>query len=396
MSIIMDVSKWTKKETEERIKRYEYWSKQSDLSTRIIREMLNNPSINLALNLYSVPVKNAQWDIECEDESVSEYLTKAIESEYTSLCLGIKNALTYGYSAGEILYRYTNDGWILDGILDFKADDVLLEQDIYGNPFPVYEGYRYPVFKSFVVRYQYSEVYPYGISLLRPAYKSWHTSELANLAYARYLELKSGSRMMIKYPKTQGLDSDGSIEDPNKRLAMQIAQGFNDNKIIVTSSNTPDEAGWSIEEIGKVSDTDSYTSALDHYDRQILRGMLIPDRLVSNPDSTGSRSDQEGKQDMFYLILESIMEDFSTAITNRIIKPLLYLQYGKNDIRARFVFAPLMDSKRGLVDQMLLSGYSSGKIQIDSDWIKGQREINDGLSESNTNNVDNEVEDETE
>jgi hypothetical protein len=202
--------------------------------------------------------------------------------------------------------------------------------------------------------------------------------------------------MMIKYPKTQGLDSDGSIEDPNKRLAMQIAQGFNDNKIIVTSSNTPDEAGWSIEEIGKVSDTDSYTSALDHYDRQILRGMLIPDRLVSNPDSTGSRSDQEGKQDMFYLILESIMEDFSTAITNRIIKPLLYLQYGKNDISARFVFAPLMDSKRGLVDQMLLSGYSSGKIQIDSDWIKGQREINDGLSESNTNNVDNEVEDETE
>jgi hypothetical protein len=187
MSIIMDVSKWTKKETEERIKRYEYWSKQSDLSTRIIREMLNNPSINLALNLYSVPVKNAQWDIECEDESVSEYLTKAIESEYTSLCLGIKNALTYCYSAGEILYRYTNDGWILDGILDFKADDVLLEQDIYGNPFPVYEGYRYPVFKSFVVRYQYSEVYPYGISLLRPAYKSWHTSELANLAYARYL-----------------------------------------------------------------------------------------------------------------------------------------------------------------------------------------------------------------
>jgi hypothetical protein len=55
-----------------------------------------------------------------------------------------------------------------------------------------------------------------------------------------------------------------------------------------------------------------------------------------------------------------------------------------------------MDSKRGLVDQMLLSGYSSGKIQIDSDWIKGQREINDGLSESNTNNVDNEVEDEIE
>lgn len=372
-----DVGKWSKDEIQAQITRAKYWSKQNDLSNTIVREMLNHPAINLALNFYTKPIAGAQWQIIADDEAQAEYYEGAIKDQYTALVDMIINALAYGYNAAETMYAIDNGQWILTGLLDSKPDNIQLNNADNGAILATIEGVQLPAWKAFILRYNANQTYPYGRSMLKPAYMHWHFSQLAEYSYARQIERLAAAQTVIKYPPNQTSDASGNQYDANKAIADNIALNMNTDRVLTCGSVPTGEAGWEFTEIGKNNQTSAFDLALRRYDEQILRAMLIPDRLLTNSGDAGSRADQEGKQDMFFLMLESIMELFATAVNKCILTTLGTLQYGKAAKPARLEFLPMTDDRRTLVDTLILEGYKGGKLVIDGQWLKNQREIDD-------------------
>lgn len=379
-NVSMPISAMTESEILAQIGRYQYWSKQNSLPWNIINEMLNDPVIMLGISLLYMPILQSDYEIVSVSKEQSDWLTNRIRSAWESIaiCLGYQPIID-GYVGGEVLYDIDDDGYYIVDVLSGTSTNTLLAttedtREIY----PVIDGKHIPVWKSVVNRIMATPSNPYGRSYLRCAYDAWHRKGMAELSRIRQIERIAGAQIWIEYPSGVSLNGDSAI-DKNDEAFRTLSQNFSKFRVIGVRAPTNGLSQWKLQPIPQSDNSSSFKTAIDSYNSDILRAFMIPDRLVMNSGDAGSRADQLGKQDIYYLTITGLVANISKVVERRIFKPLLEAQYGNLAEKANIEFAPMIDSEKQMLVDILKNGYENGKIEIAADYIKGRCGIQDTI-----------------
>lgn len=173
---------------------------------------------------------------------------------------------------------------------------------------------------------------------------------------------------------TQILDPD----DPNKQktisavqsLARQLAQVENSNVLVTDKLND-------VSSLQLPAGEQFWNFAKQLVDEQIMRSLMIPQMIWSEGSGAlgvGSLSNtQLSILDSSLLMVSQMVRD---QLLEKVIRPLIYFNFGKSDNYGRFEYSPDSDPQQeAMITQGLMSALSSGLIQnTDYEAVNSLRE----------------------
>lgn len=182
---------------------------------------------------------------------------------------------------------------------------------------------------------------PYGRSLLRRAYKHWVAKDATLQMMATALDRK-GTPLTLVYvdPNSTFIDADRFQEgaslnqkDIGIRAQLAVKKAFenihNDSTIIL-----PGKKGQFIDTdfATQGSNANDFLSALEFYNKSIMRALLIPSLVFSSGDGSGSFALGQEHAKTFDKILDSILSGFKQTMLTQLIEEMIVLNFGKEAI----------------------------------------------------------------
>ncbi len=316
-----------------------------------IRAMLMDPTIRLGLAMRIAPLCAAEFayktgetwteGLKAETPEVGEFVWKQLKRIWKNDLKKILRAQTWGWSAGEVLYRLNDNRQVeFDRILDRNAVDVRAltkHGDVKGVEFLRAGGarssnvkLRFP--KAFWHAFDAEAGNPYPLPILHGAYSSWADKWLDGGALDvrrlfMHKDAYGGTR--IGYPGgTTNIESKGEV--PNRDIARQIAEQAKAGSVIThptgTDSNGKDM--WTVTDARVPTNPLHILDYPKDLDTEMLRGLEIPDDVLTS-ESTGAWAGKVIPQRAFYTGLEGWLNEVIAVIVMQILEPLVLLNFGR-------------------------------------------------------------------
>jgi len=172
----------------------------------------------------------------------------------------------------------------------------------------------------------------YGRSVLRASHMRWKAKTmpdgvLENLLKASYKASFSG--LLLEYPaNTSVVAEDGSVVT-SEAYADLLCQVVKTGSNIRLPAGIEGQPGWKIVEYAKnLVRLADLQIPLDYLDRGILRGMGIPDEILTHDGNTGGYSRSLISIDAFYSRGETRAMTILPSVTDYIVAPLCRQRYG--------------------------------------------------------------------
>jgi len=310
----------------------------------IYDEMKDDDQVKVCVSLKKDSVVNSGWKIVCDDKKVNDFVVDALEgiNEFNGLsstfddCLrDILSAYEYGFSMTEPVYVLKNGKYVFKQlrtrpphsfqfVLNDKGDVVVVEQ--YTNT--GMKTFQPELFLHHVYQSEFGN--PYGKSDLRSAYKPWKAKNFIDKFLAIYLERFATGTVVGKYDSNQFNDT-------------EINRFHSVLKTIQNATSLAIPKGTEIEIIQSSRDSsEAYLKALAFYNMKIGRALLVPDLLGVSGDQTSGGAYSLGKEQfkVFMMAIKKDRESLSRKITQKLINPLVRVNFG-NNIPCWFEFLPL-------------------------------------------------------
>lgn len=186
---------------------------------------------------------------------------------------------------------------------------------------------------------------PRGRSILRPAYNAWFLKQQTWPQYLKFLSMfgtpslvailsaEAGDVELIDSTGTPVLDSDGNATTLSAEEAvLQKLIAFENGTAIVLPNGT------TLDKIQSTGDGGAYVKAIDLYDRQMIRAVLIGTRATMEAEY-GSKADSSTAQDLLSEFAQYIQRQVEMAFYRDVIYPTCVLNWGEAVARE---FAPTM------------------------------------------------------
>lgn len=185
----------------------------------------------------------------------------------------------------------------------------------------------------------------YGRSVLRAAHLRWKMKNmpdgmLETLGKAMYRASYSGA--LIRYPAGQSVVSNDGAVVTAEEYADFLLQVIKSGSNIRLPAHIEGSPGWDIEEWAKnLVDLQKLIEPLDYVDRAMLRGMGIPDDIITHEGATGGFSRALVSVDAFYSRGETRAGTILGPVTDSIVSPLVHQRYGEDcEVTAHIMPAP--------------------------------------------------------
>lgn len=355
------------------VERYSISKLGNRISDRIIEKMKIDSCIKMAIDLLVFPIQQCDYTINSSSSTTNKYVAKSLDNIWDKLIkYGLKDSLIYGFTALELIWTKENDIYYISDIIEIPRNSLQYVESTDGNFGGVYTSYSsktiIPKYKSTWFAYDDDYFNVYGKSILESVYEPWFSKTMLQLSMNRYFERRGIPQLIIKYPPGNAIDSAGNIIATNRELAINVAKNIDKDSVIVVE-NTGSESNWDISELSISDRGDSFMEPLNYYDTQMLRALCIPDRLVTNPDTTGSRADQEGKAEIYYLLLSGLMNWFSKQIQRNIISPIIDINFTNKEVPT-LKFESIIDKNRELYKSIIMEIVRTDNTVIDINYLK--------------------------
>lgn len=306
----------------------------------IYDEMMDDDQVKAVISIKKDMVINTGWKIECEKEDVKNYITKALRDINADLSLNmsfedslrdILSAYTYGFSLTEPVYILKNGQWTWRCLKTRPPHTFLFEIDDKGNVLEIVQRHargqaRFKPNKFLHHVYQQEFGNPFGKSDLRAAHDPWKTKKFVTRFFAMYLERYAQPTIAGKYKPTM---------DPNEvRRVFDVLKQMQTNTILVFPED------MMVDLIHPERDSsDAYIKAIDLFNMQIARSILVPDLLGIGGTATKGGSYALGKE-QFKLFLGTIYKDrqsLERKITLKLVMPLVQMNFGEIPCEFKFI-----------------------------------------------------------
>jgi hypothetical protein len=370
--------------------------------TQMIR---NSPIISAALTATTMLIRRVDWRVDSD-------IPNDPRAEFVEQCMGdmshswndhISQALTmlpYGFAWFEVIYKKRsgamgnpssqyNDGRLGWRRFSLRAQDTMHPTDpwVYNDDgslagfrqwvnesYAVRTGKRtavIPIEKSVLYRTQVQDGNPEGVSVLRPAYRSWffgsQLEEIEAIGHERNLAGLPSLRLDPNAPQSQVADlSDGTPErDAAEALLRHVR---NDEEAGVL---TP--PGWLFELLsgGDGGKASSIADTIVRHENRISLTMLAGFILLGTHD-VGSFALAKAQAELFYATLNAWADIISDTLNRHTITKLLWLNGMQLEKPPRIVHDPV-----SIVDATMLSEYMQKLIGVGA--ITPTEELEDWL-----------------
>ncbi len=313
-----------------------------------IEAMLMDQTVKLGLAMRAAAIVGAkfgrdqdgQWvdGAESPSEEVAKFVDDLRKQFWKKALPKVIKAQTWGWMAGEIIWKQQGDKILFDDLLERHARDVIALESrgrLAGVRFKRVAGeshvdLRKP--KAFWHSYQPESDSYYGQSICHGAYSPWADKWLDGGALdVRRLFMRKDSYTGVRgaYPPgTTNIDGKGEV--PNRDIMREmIEQAMAGN--VVALPRVYDEGGREMWDWTPAQVSANPAHILQYpkdCDVEILRGLEIPDDVLMS-QATGAWQGKQVPMDAYFtgldLWLSRIVDDFETQVA----EPAVYYNFGK-------------------------------------------------------------------
>lgn len=323
----------------------------SDIAIATYKKMTQDAEVKAGLSLirfaalsrdYDIIWPNKEKDSKEADDDVIDFLKfnfENVEGRMEGALANVLTAIPYGFSVTERVFKIADDGkWqnkiVLKRLKGLDPETIEFKVDKYGNLIGVMQSTNEPENKvelnieNLIIYVNDPEFGNwYGNSRLRSVYKNWFIKDVLTKFWNIALE-RFGVPILV-----------GTVPTPGDFQKMQTIL---DN--LKFKSSITKNPGWEIAAletgIGRSSGGD-FASAITYHNEQILKGLLIPVVLLSNPKA-GSFALAKTQFDLFTIMLKQLERDIEKIIEDQLIKPLVRLNYDASATEfPQFRFKPM-------------------------------------------------------
>ncbi len=347
----------------------------SELVTRkglkIFDKMRLDDQIKAAITFKKHAVLVTGWEIispasQPKDWEVTEFvkwnLEQYFEDTLEEALLGLLTCLDYGYSVSELIWDTTEQGdfagkAVLKAIKNRKPHDFGFKTDKYGNlendgliQYQSMKEERLPIDKFIIFSYEKEFGNYYGKSDLEAAYRPWWIKDNAYKWLSMLLERLGIPPIFALYDaNSYNSQQLSALKDIITNL--QAATGG----IIPRGKDSNTLEFWT-PELAKQA-TEVFIPALERFDKDIARAVLMPGLLGMTSDSTeGSFARSKVHFDAFLIVVDYLRKRIEGRVMQeQVVKPLVDYNYNVEDY-PQFRFFPLTEETRiDLLDKYILA-----------------------------------------
>lgn len=308
----------------------------SDISITTYKKMMCDSEVKAGMSLIRLAALSRDYDIiwpkasndvkEPDDETIDflDFCFENVEGRIEGALSNVLTALGYGFSVTERVFDVQKEGkWknklVLRRLKGLDPETINFQVDKFGNLTNVFQTINEPENKvklnmdNLIIYVNEPEFGNwYGNSRFRSIYKNWFIKDILTKFWNIALE-RFGIPIMI-----------GTVPTPADFPQLQTILDNLKFKSSITKT-----AGWTVEAletgVGRSSGGD-FADAISYHNEQILKGLLVPTVLLSNPKA-GSFALAKTQFDLFKIMLKQLERDIEKIIEDQLIKPLIRLNY---------------------------------------------------------------------
>ena len=333
----------------------------------VYRKILRDPQVKAAYNLLINITIQRDWNFRLpNDEPIQEEIREFFEFNLDTLkntfSQAMRNILlskAHGFSLTEKIFcaeEWNNKPvWTVKELKMKPYSTFYFDVDEYGNIKAIKQdtgGNRKALDpKKFIHLINYPDIDPvWGESDLRAIYRPWWEKQNILTFWNIYLERTAGG-FLTATPKDDSIslspgekaDFDRVLRNVNQSTAMRIPAGFE-------------------VDVKNGINTKAFEEAVAHRDRQIAKGLLVPNLLgFSEQGATGSFAQSKTQLETFLYIINFQAEQLADALNEQMFKQLALLNYGVSEF-PRFVFEERTEEQKQEVAKIWFEAIKNGAV----------------------------------
>jgi len=353
---------------------------------RIYDEMRRDEQIKAALAFKKHAILAAGWDIvspegkpdDWEPAQFVDWNFDRLDGSVSDRIMAMLLELDYGFSIGELIWEQNEDPqfagkWAIQDIVSIKPHSIRFQQDETGKVLEAIqwgmgEEIHIPVEKLVIMTYQGEWSNPFGRSDLEACYSAWWAKDSANKWLSILLE-------RFGIPPIFAMYNQNKYTEPTLDILKSIITNLQaGTAAIIPRTDPTDVEMWTPELASQVANV--FIPALDHYDRRIARGLLMPSLLGATADQqVGSFARAQVVFDVFMFAVGALRAQVEEAINDQIIWRMMAANYPGEEEYPRMKFKPLTQDARVTLMDAWVKLVSGGAVVAREDDEAHIREI---------------------
>lgn len=324
------------------------------LSLADYRAMRNNYQLGASLNVLTFVLHQIDWDIQCEDEEIADFIRSELAENWTPLVRALSQSFWAGFSPVAVNYKNA-DGYIrVDKFKDLVPEECRIKWAEHEGWAP--EGKPKPKLYKFDGIYQNGQEIPpenslwypllmengdhYGRKLLKPAFPAWFFSNLIHLFANRYFE-RFGEPLPVGRARFDDeVDmGDGTYVSGKKAMESIVNTIRNRAAVVLPSDRDPatKEYDYDIEFLESQMRGADFERYLSRLDEEMSLAVFTPVLLFRTAD-VGSYNLGQAHLRIFQQVLNSIAGDFQYYLQKYLVDRLRILNFGPKSPIAKWVY----------------------------------------------------------
>lgn len=330
-----------------------YWAGQSMFTLQDVEAMRKDYQITLGLNMIKAPFYTVEWAIDGKNQIINKFIDDELKRFWKPSITKILRSLEYGYTGGEILYKLNKQGQVV-----FKAYKEFHPRDIRCLTL----GYEYLGLrvKNIPTRGDV-DLYPpkgfwyavdrefggwYGRSWLLNCWEPWYEKRSRDGAIdirRLWFYKNAFTGGIIRHPNKDYVMPDGSIYSA-REMAREMGERMKTGAPIIFPSTKDLEGNyvWTHEPARMTGDAEEIRSYPRDLDVEILRGLRIPDSILTDQPGAGSYSSRRVPERAFYVGLEAVLADLMHAVKLQFLDRVIEMNFDEEDYEYKIITKPLV------------------------------------------------------
>lgn len=363
------------------------------LQPQVIAGMRRHYQIIACLNVTSLPLRLASWQIEADDDAVTEFVTETLTRIMPHVMKSAAKTLAYGYSPNVLVWDIdpTSGGLTITQVRDLDPSTCKPLVDHLGDyqGFVQYENQleqaRIPEAQSLWLVEGMESGSLYGRPLLDGCIAPWNDFLAYSALKGRALERFGAPLVIVKHPAGQRLTNPvevaGGAEpvyEDHSDIALQIARNITSQSAIAIPSGQvigpdgkPMGPEWSIEFLESTQDSAAdFDTAELQTDRRIARAFTVPSLLIDNSE-TGSFALSSTQQSVWQESLRDRLEELGRQLQTQLVDRLVAFNFPPGT-RARLRFTQSDQARIDRLWAVMDALVTGGRVTPDVEALAGE------------------------
>lgn len=322
----------------------------------VYEKMKLDYQVSIGLSIIKLPILAQNWSVRCADEKIRLFVKQTLRPVWRRLMKNTLTSVDYGYVVCEKVWEnekvklttgededmkvlFDRDSLIYKKIKAIYPGDVRIVTDKHNT----YMGFEQsgsiggddvfvPSEKSFLFTNEEEFSNFYGRSRLKGAYTPWYMKQIVMQFLMKYLERRGIPPIIVTAPPGHIRKQDGTLID-NLTSGLNLGKSMLSNTVGVKpyTESKNGNPQWAIEYLKDDQRGSQFLEVLNWLDVGILRGILVPERAITQDSGTGTFSMSQTHADFFLLAEEGLITDIEEAYNEQIVQPLVNVNFvGRN------------------------------------------------------------------